>query len=133
MIARGETEFLRLAPAPDLGVVIFRVACGHVIRKEVGQAQLDVPQLGLDVLQRVFACLKSVPEILDSRQQRLDVLALRLGLADALGARVALALQLFRLHLQRFAAFLERKVRIGVERDAAPGEIGGDVGCRMAQ
>ena len=73
--------------------------------------------------------LESVTQIFNGRQQRRDVLALRLRLANLLGTAIALALQLLGLDLQRFAPFFKRQVGVGVKLEATPRQIGGNVGC----
>jgi hypothetical protein len=76
------------------------------------------------LLQCLFADLEPVSEIFHGRQQRLDVLALRLRLTDALRARVAFALQSFGFDLQRLAALLQRQVGAGIKNEAAARKIG---------
>ena len=63
MVACRKIEFCRFAPLPHLGVVVFTVPGRHVVGQQVGQAQLDVPQLALYLLQCLFAGYETVAEI----------------------------------------------------------------------
>ena len=92
MVLCLEAKFGWLAPAADFRVVFLGVARRYILGEQVGHAELDVAQRLLHVLERALPCLESVAKILDGGEQRFDVLALRLGLANTLCARIAFAL-----------------------------------------
>ena len=100
VVACREFELRRITPPPHLGVVVFAVAGRHIISQQVGQPELDIAQLDLDLLQCPLAGLEPIAEILYGREQRLDILTIGFGLADAFRARVSFALQPLRFDLQ---------------------------------
>ena len=133
MVARCEIALRRLAPRAHFGIVVLAIPGRDVVGEQVRQSQLDVAQALLNLLQGCLARLEPVAEILNSGKQRRDILALRLRLADALRARIALALQLLGLDLNCLAAFLQGQVRVGIELEAAAREIRGNFGCRLTE
>ena len=66
-------------------------------------------------------------------EERRDVLALCLGLADGLGVDVTFVAQLVRFHLPLLAGFLEAGQPLDVELETATSEIGGHRGRIGAQ
>ena len=133
VVACRESELSGLAPAADFPVVVLGRPVGHVVGQQVGQPEFDVAELALHCLQRLLTRLEAFAEVLYGREQRLNVLALGLGLADAPRARVALVLQRLGLDLQGLAALVEREVGVGVEYEAASGQVGCNIGRRMAE
>ncbi len=133
MVACREIGLYRLAPCADFGIVVFTVPGRDIIRHQVRQAQLDVAQLTLYLLQCLLTGLEPVPEVFHGREQRLDILALGFRLADTLGARIALALQLLGFDLQRLAALLECQVGVGIKLEAAARQVCGHVSRRLTE
>ena len=100
VVTRLEVERARLAPAPDLDVVVLAGAVGHRVVGQVGQAEHERLEFALDRLQAFLARLELLAELGDRLAFRLDVLAPRLGRANRLAAPVALGLQALGLGLQ---------------------------------
>jgi hypothetical protein len=109
------------------------VAVRHVVGKQVWQAEFDVVQRRLNFLKGGLATLKPVTKVLNGHEQWCDIVTLRFRFADTFGAAIAFAAQGFGFHLKRFAAFFKRQVVFGVEYEAAPGEIPGNLGCRLSE
>lgn len=107
VILDREIEGTRDSPAAHLHVVLFVGADRHRLVRQVGNAQHQGVQLGLDGVQLALAGLQIAAHAVDLGQQRRDVLAARLGLADGFGAGVALGLQLFGAGLHGLALGFE--------------------------
>ena len=112
MVAHGKVERARRQamrrPAAHFLVGGFVGAHGHAGVRQVGHAQQQVVQLGL---QRVQAGGGAVQLVLDGGHlghQVVGAFALGLALADLLAGRVALRLQLFGAGLKRFALGFQR-------------------------
>ena len=123
MILGLEIELRYLAPGALLAVVLLVLPVRDRVMRNVGHAERDIAQRGLHLVQRFFGHLELVSQAGHLVQQGLDVLPRGLGLADGLGARVALVLQFLGLHLQRLALLLQLADAIGVELQAASGEL----------
>ena len=115
-----------------LDVVRFIGTGWHARIRHVGDGERDRFDFAADRIEPCFALLQFVAEPGDFRQQRCDVLALCLRLADGLAARVAQVLQLLRPHLDALALGLQRFDPVRREFEApgfaqARGEDGGVV------
>ncbi|MCY1542589.1 hypothetical protein D9M68_783450 [compost metagenome] len=100
VILNREIEAFRCAPAAHLDIGLFIVPHRYRLMRQVGNVQQQVVQLDLDGIQFALALIQLAAHAIDIRQQRRNVFAALLGLADSLGAAVALGLQLLgpRLH-----------------------------------
>ena len=126
VILRLEIERRRLAPAALLAIVLLALADRHALVNEIWDAERDVVDPRLDRVEPRLGGLELLAELAHLGDQRRDVLARRLGLADRLGARVALVLQRLGAYLHFLALALERLDARHVERVAARGEtLGG--------
>lgn len=94
MVLDLEIEGLRRAPATHFDVGVLVGTDRHRLVWQVGNAQQHGIQFALDGVQLSLAFLQLGAHAVDIGQQRRDVLATLLGLADRLGTRVALGLQL---------------------------------------
>ena len=123
-----EIEAARGAPTRHLDVAVFIGANRHGLVRQVGNVQQQVVQLVLDRIQLTLAGFQLAAHLIDFRQQRSDVFATRLGLADGLGTAVALGLQLLGAHLHRLALTLQGLEAGDVKGEATGGEALGDFG-----
>ena len=126
MVEHLEVEATRRAPAVQLHVILFAVALGHAVVGQVGNPADKVIPLGLNLGQAPLGGVESVAQVRDLIEQWLNILARRLGLADRLGASVALVLQGLGLGLQFAAPGLQRPETVGVEDIASLGQSLGD-------
>ncbi len=110
-----EVEYGRLAPAPHFEILILAAAVRDALVGQVGDAELQRPQILLQALQLDLGRLQALAQVGHFRQQRGDILAGRLGPADGPGPGVALVLQLLHPHLQSLALVLQRLDAPGVE------------------
>ena len=93
VILDRELEGAWRAPAMNFRVLGFVRTRRHRLMRNVGNAQREIGDLGLDLLQAQLGLFQLLPETRDFRHQRGRVLALGLGHADGLGARIAQVLQ----------------------------------------
>ena len=128
VIERREFELARRAPATHFDVVVFVAAVRHALVQRVRQAEHELVELGLDVRQFLVEAGHAGAEFFADGQQRRDVLALGLGLADVLGVRVAGRTHFVGGDLRGLAAILERLETLDVELEATAREVGGDGG-----
>jgi hypothetical protein len=91
--------------------------------QQVRQAEQQAVELGLQGREVRLDAGERAAEILHLREQRRDVLSLRLGATDGLRARVALVAQAVQLELQRLAPVLQRAELRRVEHEAATREV----------
>ena len=106
MIFRLKVEFPGRAPQAGFDVVVFILARRNVFVRQVGNSGEEGIQGFLDGTQFVFRFSLLALQVVHFLQQRLDILARCLGLADGPGTLVLLALQCFRTNLDGSAAFL---------------------------
>ena len=85
---------------------------------QVGDAEQDRIQFGLDRVQFDLASAQFARHALDIRHQRRDVFTALLGLADGFGTRVTLSLQCFGAGLDGLALFFQRFDARGVQGKA---------------
>ena len=124
MVQRREVQLPRLSPAAKLDVGRLVPALGHRLMEQVGDAQQQRVERRLLRRQPLVGALELVAERLHFRQQRGEVLPLRLGPADRLRAGIALVAQAVDLDLQGLAALLQRNEGLLVEGEATPGQVG---------
>ena len=117
-----EVELARGAPAAHFDVAVFVFTDRYAGVRQVGDGQEDLVQLGLDLVQLDLAGRQLTGHALDVSHQRGDVLALGLGLADGLGACVALGLQLFGTGLHRLAALFQGFDARDIQAEATGGQ-----------
>ncbi|MDT4862019.1 hypothetical protein FQZ97_966500 [compost metagenome] len=122
VILDGEIEGLRRTPAAHFDVAVFIVTDRHRLMRQVGQVQQQAVQLELNGIQLLLALLQLVAHAIDIRQQRCYVFAALLGLADGLGAAVALGLQLFGVGLHGLALVFQRLEARHIQLKAAGGK-----------
>ena len=122
MVARLEVELGPLADLADDD----RVLLGHPFRRvgvgEVGERQRQLAELGVDLLQLLFAGLDPLLQARDGRHQLLG-LGLFAGLfafADLLGERLALGLGVLDLGQQLAPAGVEGEQLVDLLGRAAP-------------
>jgi len=108
VVLHGEVEALRRAPAAHLDVLILIRSDRHRFVRQVGNAQHQLVQLALDTLQFLLAGFEFRAHAIHVGEQRRDVFAALLGLADGLGAGVALGLELFGAGLHGLALGFQR-------------------------
>ncbi len=92
--------------------------------QQVGQAELQLLQLPLHGVEVRLGRSEVGAEMLDLGEQRGDVGALRLRLADGLRLDVALVAQLLDAELQVAPALLQREIGGRVEHESAPSQVG---------
>src|SRR5690606_5394089 len=88
-----EVEGAWRAPAAYLDVIVLATANRYALVRQVGNGQQNGVKLGLDRLQFLLGRIQLGAHAVHVRQQRLDILAPGLGLADGSGATVAFSLQ----------------------------------------
>ena len=115
MIAHLKIENGRFAPGFDQLVVVLAVALGHRVVRQVGGGQQHLVDLRLQGLEFLLCDLEFVAEGSHAIEQRLDVLALGLGLADGFRRGVAFVLQLLGAHLQLLASRIQFEEALLVE------------------
>ncbi len=125
MIPGIEIECTRLAPAPHFDIVVLIAPFRHAGVRNIRHTEQQLIEFILNLRQLGLGLLELVAEIGDFSQQRRGVLPLCLGLADGLGARVALVLQILSGDLRRFATGLERADACGVENKATTRQLRG--------
>ncbi len=103
-------------------------AVRHALVQHVRQAEDELVELRLDVGKFLVEARHPVAEFFARGQQRGDVLALGLGLADVLGVRIAGGTHFVRGNLRGLAALLERLEARDVELEAPTREVRGDGG-----
>ena len=84
MVPDFEIKSARLAPAPDFHVVRFVPARRHRLVRQVRDVQQHGVQLRLDFAELRLGTVQRFAESCDLVQQRLNILACGLGLADGL-------------------------------------------------
>ncbi len=103
MVAWLEFELRYLAPTSDFDIGGLVLAGGNILGWQIRHFQQPVALLVPHLPELRFHPVEFAAECRDLVQQGLDILALRLGLADGLGAGVALVLQLLQALLERLA------------------------------
>ncbi len=121
MVLDLEIEGLRRAPATHFDVGVLVGTDRHRLVRQVGNAQQHGIQFALDGVQLALAFLQLGAHAIDIGQQRRDVLATLLGLADRLGTRVALGLQLLGTGLYRLALLFQRFDACDIQLEATGG------------
>ncbi len=124
MVLDLEIEGLRRAPATHFDVGVLVGTDRHRLVWQVGNAQQHGIQFALDGVQLSLAFLQLGAHAVDIGQQRRDVLATLLGLADRLGTRVALGLQLLGTGLYRLALLFQRFDACDIQLEATGGQAG---------
>ena len=133
MVARFELQLSRVAPATHFRIVGFRIAIGNVVGQQVRKAEFYIVQRLLNFLQGGLVTLELVAEIFHRCEQWRDVVTLSFRRPNTFGAAIAFAAQRLCLHLERFTALFQRKVTISIKYETAPGEIPGNLGCRLPE
>src|SRR3546814_3191045 len=129
-----EVEAARRAPARLLDVLRLVLAGRHRVVGQVGDAQDDRVEFRADAVELGLRRLEPVAEAGHPGPQRRGLLALRVGLADRLPARVAHVLQLLRTHLDALARRFQPLHRRDVALDPARGaQAFGTRGGALAQ
>ncbi|MNT36309.1 hypothetical protein D3C72_1723830 [compost metagenome] len=108
MVLNREIEGSRGPPTAHFDVAVFVFADRHGFVRQVGNAQQDRVQFGLDRVQFDFTGAQFARHALDVRHQRRDVFAALLGLTDGFGTRVTFSLQCFGAGLDGLALFFQR-------------------------
>ncbi len=124
MILHREVEGLRRAPAANLDVLFLVRTDRHGLVRQVGDAQHQLVQLTLDAVQLLLAGFEFAAHAIHIGEQRGDVLTALLGLADGLGTRIALGLELFGAGLHGLALGLQRFDARHVQLVATGGQAG---------
>ena len=122
VILNREIKAAWRAPARYLNVALFIGPYRHRLVRQVGDVQHQVVQLDLDAFQLTFAFFQVAAHAIDFGEQRRDVFATLLGLANGLGAGIALGLQLFGAGLHALALRLKGFETHHVELEAAAGK-----------
>ena len=122
---------LRFTPAPQLDVVVLVASVRHAGMRGVRHAREKLVELGLQGAELRLVLRELGLDAIHVGEDRRRILALGLGLADALGPGVTLRLELLGAHLQVLAALLETAIGVEVEDIAAAGQAVGN-GLRIA-
>ena len=117
------------APGANLNVIVFTLAGWYIFIREIRDTGQEGVELLLESAELVFGFRLLFLQVFHLVQQRLDVLAGSLGLADRLRPLVLLALQVFRAHLKGTAAFLKLLEGGGIEFEILDGQPTGDLFC----
>ena len=125
MILRREVETAWRTPSTQLHVAMLVFAFRHTGMRQVGQAQGKVVESGLRRGKGFFSGLHLRAEVLHFSKQRRHVLALRLGLANVLGANVPFITQAFHFQRGSLAALLDGGKRGNIEFEPATGQLRG--------
>ena len=107
VILRLEIEAAWRADTAHFHIVGLGLAHRHVFMRQIGDARKQILHLDLNEAQLFFGSLQFIAQIRHFGHDRGNILALGLGLADLLGACIALGLQLLGAGLGDFAVLFQ--------------------------